>query len=183
MRKIFAVLAILALPACLDSGSDSVTMTPGGPDPIDTVANNAMGASLAGARGAGLGDIVYNPTVGRVAQDHAQDMFDRNYLSIYDLGTTGFAGPRGGEADLGDDLNAAGIAWDEIIQMVAQGEMDVPTLFAELQARDIGDGIEGNVGTQLQNALEFDDPYEFFGLGKAGTGAEQRWALFIVDPQ
>lgn len=179
MKKIIAVLAILALPACSVSGSDSVTMTPGGPDPIDIVANDTMGASLNGARAAGFADIVYNPTVGRVAQDHANDMFARGYLSIYELGSTD--GTTNGLRDMGDDLNDAGVVWTELRQLVAQGDMTAQMAFDEFRANGSAPGSDGSNAADLDAAF-LDEEFEFFGLGKSGTGADQKWALLVVWP-
>lgn len=179
MKKMIAIMALFALPACMGSGSGGggVTITP---DPIDTASNDQMDTLLNNARNVNFDGVEYNAVVGRVAQDHAQDMFDRNYLSTFDRGTTG--GPTGGEIDMGDDLVAANRGWDEIVQMVAQGEMDIPTLLVEFRGREITDGIEGDLGFKLDAALEDDEDFEFFGLGKAGTGADQRWAFILVDP-
>lgn len=180
MKKTIGFMALLTLPACMGSGSGGVEITP---DPIDPVANAEIGTILNGTRTAsGLEGLEYNSVVGRVAQDHAQDMLNRNYLSIFDQGTTGFAGPRGGEGDMGDDLNAANRRWDEIVQMVAQGDMTVADLNAEFLARQNTDPIEGDIGSKLQAALDTDTDFEFFGLGKAGSGSNQRWALIVVDP-
>ncbi len=181
MRKIIAVLGFVSLSACMGSGSG------GGPQVTqsqpDIATNNEMGIILNNARSSMLPGLEYNSVVGTVAQNHAQDMVNRNYLSTFDQGTTGFAGPRGGEADMGDDLNALNRRWDEIVQMVAQGEKaSTQALFDEFLARTAGSGIEGDIGDKLQAALDTDVDFEFFGLGKAGSGSNQKWALIVVDP-
>lgn len=187
MNKIVAVLGFVTLSACMGSGGG------GGPQVTqsqpDIATNNEMGTILNNARSSTLPGLEYNSVVGTVAQNHAQDMVNRNYLSTFDQGTTGFAGPRGGEADMGDDLNALNRRWDEIVQMVAQGDKaSTQALFDEFLARTSastdanGNIIEGDIGDKLQAALDTDVDFEFFGLGKAGSGSNQKWALIVVDP-
>ncbi len=183
MRKTLSFIAVLVLSACMggDGGSDDdVVVAPSAePDPavtaeIGTMLNNARSGSLSGLK--------YNDEVGVIAQSHAQDMVDRNYLSTFDKESSGCAGPRGGECDMGDDLVAAGLSWVEIVQMVAEGDKPVSTVYSEFDSREISDGVEGDLGSKLQGALEFDEGYEFFALGKAGSGNDTKWALIVVHP-
>ncbi len=175
MKNYIALLALLALPACIGGGG-GVDLTPSAPEASVTA---EIGTALQGARAAGLSELTYNSQVGRIAQDHANDMFERNYLSIFERDSTdGTASDL--RRDMGDDLNDANLRWDEIVQMVAQGDMTVVDVYAEFETR--GREVEGDIASKLNGAMEFDEPYEFFGLGKAGSGDNQRWALLLVDP-
>lgn len=175
MRNYISVLALMALPACFGVGN-GVDLTPSSPDAAVT---SQAQSSLDGTRIANAQDtLTYNATVGRVAQSHANDMFDRNYLSILELGSDLGGGVM---RDLGDDLNDSRLFWDEIIQMVEQGDMtvdDVLTQFATSGSADTGVGSDQNdFGNAMNNA-----DYELFGIGKAGSGDDTRWALLLVDP-
>ena len=179
MKYFVACAALALLPACMGSGGDDVTVG------VDTAANQQLGALLADVRtgddvttGDPLSALTYHPGVGQIAQDHAQDMFDRDYVSIYELGSTGCGGINDA-CDMGDDLNAQGLRWEDILQMVAEGDMTVQQVYQEFL--DNGSSASGD------NAAKWDDikdteGWEFFGLGKAGSGADQKWALLIVWP-
>jgi hypothetical protein len=188
MKKIFAVLALLGLPACLGSttvvggdpgaggggggGGDDMELTPDTPNAFVTTSMNAI---LSGARTNGF-DLEYEPTVGRVAQEHANKMFERDFVSIFDPGTDN---GMGGERDMGDALVDRGLLWDEIIQMVARGDLSVQEVYDGWETG--GSTNDGSSATDLEGALDLEE-YEYFGLGKAGSGDDQYWALLLVDP-
>ncbi len=181
MKKAISVLAIMGLSACMGGGGGSdVSVTSAEPDPTVTA---EIGSLLNGARSTMLPGLEYQADVGRVAQTHAQAMVDEPFLNIFVPGSTGCAGPRGGECDMGDALNGISRNWDEIVQMVAQGDQSVTVLWTEFQGRTSVDNVgEGDTWDKLDGALEFDGDYEFFGLGKAGSGSDTKWALLVVDP-
>ncbi|WP_234417002.1 CAP domain-containing protein [Loktanella sp. Alg231-35] len=179
MKYLVSVLALAALPACIGGGGGGdVDLTPSTPS---ASMNTEMGMTLNGARTGGLDPLVYDGRVGQIAQNHANDMFERDYLSIYEMGSTGFGGPRGGERDMGDDLNAAGLGWEQIEQFVAEGDKTVAVLFDEFSNRPIGGPIEGSIDQGMDDVLELAE-FEFFGIGKAGSGSDQKFALLLVHP-
>jgi hypothetical protein len=171
----------------MGGGGDSVSMTPAvSREPAPEV-TSAITMEMDGARSSGLEPIFYNATVGRVAQSHAQDMVDRNYFSIFEDGTDTCAGV-GGLCDMGDDLNDISRNWDEIVQMVARGDKSIPVLFSEFRGRTVDNNVgDGDLGEKLDDGLQFQDfvgeGYEFFGLGKAGSGDDTKWAFIFVDPR
>jgi len=163
----------------MGGGGGGVTVTAAEPDPAVT---SEIDSLLNGARSSMLSDLEYNSVVGEVAQDHAQDMVDRDYLSISDPGTSCENGTR--LCDMGDDLNDRNRRWDEIVQMVAEGDKTVTVVFNEFENRDINNNEgNGDLGDKLDFALQVEENYEFFALGKAGSGADTKWALIVVDPQ
>lgn len=185
MKRIISIAAIMGLSACMGSGGGGGgSMTPASTEPEPAV-TNSISAAMSGTRSNSLSPVFYNTAVGRVAQDHAQDMVDRGYTSIFDRDTTGCAGPMG-QCDMGDDLNTIRRNWDEIVQMVAEGDKSVPVVFQEFRDRTNGNNVgDGDLGFKLNEALtlpEFEQ-YEFFGLGKAGTGSNTRWAFIFVAPR
>jgi hypothetical protein len=177
MKYFVSILALAALPACIKSDDSAVDLTPSTPS---VSMNNDMGAILNGARTGGLEPLVYDGRVGQIAQNHANDMFDRDYLSIYELGSTNGTAPDG-RRDLGDDLNAANLRWEQIEQFVAEGDKTVAVLFNEFSNRPLGGPIEGSIDQGMDDALELAD-FEFFGIGKAGSGSDQKFALLLVHP-
>ncbi|MDP5083859.1 MAG: hypothetical protein NWQ23_00465 [Yoonia sp.] len=175
MKKYVTVCALMALPACFGVGN-GVDLTP--TRPVEDVTSQAQ-ASLDGLRAANLASLQFDSRVGLIVQNHANDMFNRNYLSIFEAGSDVGGGV---ERDLGDDLNDAGLPWDEIVQMVAQGDLAVSEVMTGFATTGSAAGSQGSNQVDLANALASED-YELFGLGKAGTGADVRWALLLVDPQ
>ncbi|MDX8354630.1 hypothetical protein [Cognatiyoonia sp. IB215182] len=172
MKKIISVVALFGLSACLgggDSSSDSgVDLTP---DTPDVAMNMDFGTQLNGMRMAGT-EVDYDATAGRAAQIHANDMFEKDYLSIFLPGTTA---PMGGEKDIGDTLNELGLTWQDIGQFIAQGDFTTTTLLDEWATN----GSQGD-GSAAED-LTFED-FELFGLAKAGSGSDQRWVLVLVNP-
>ncbi|MCK0095741.1 CAP domain-containing protein [Yoonia sp. F2084L] len=179
MKKVCAVFGFVMLSACMGGGSGSdidVVRT----EPEASVTSE-LGTIIENSRGAGLSGLSYDSRVGAIAQDHANDMFARDYLSIYELDSTDGTAPDG-RRDMGDDLNDAGLGWEAIIQMVAEGEMTVMQVYQEFEGRPRGSGIEGNFSGDLADAIELEEGYEYFALGKAGSGSDQKWTLLLVHP-
>ena len=171
MKYLVACAALALLPACMGSGGDDVDLTPSSPD---LAANNAMGSALNDVRAANSAiDLEYDPTVGRVAQIHANDMFENSTVSIF-LSDSG--------RDMGDTLNLDfTFPWSVIVQMVNQGDMTVEEALAEWQANGSPAGSGGSTSIELQDGLSDDSAdFEYFGLGKAGSGSDTYWALLIV---
>ena len=170
MKYFVACAALALLPACMGSGGDDVDLTPSSPD---MAANNAMGSALNDVRASNsVFDLEYDPTVGQTAQIHANDMFENGAVSIFLAGSG---------KDMGDTLNQDfNFAWVDIVQMVNQGDMTVEEALAEWQANGSPGGSNGSTASELEFSLEEND-FDFFGLGKAGSGSDTYWALLIVN--
>lgn len=164
MKKQLSILAMLALPACMGGGSDSgVDLTPSSPD---VAMNNDFGALLNGVR---VNDASYDARLGRAAQIHANDMVDRDYLSVTIPGTVG---NNNGMQDIGDLITAQGYTWADLAQLVEQGEYTLAEVLTEFQSVDCG-----NAGQDL--CLE-DSTFTDFGIAKAGAGVDQKWVLVLT---
>lgn len=186
MKHMISILALLALPACLDSGDttvdvdlddtveedtvDDVDLTP---DTPDLALNTEVGTLLNDARTTfGSADVTYDSSLGRAAQDHANDMFDNDYLAVTIPGTVG---NNNGMQDIGDRVTAYGYTWADIVQLVAQGDFTTSEAFDELNN-------DGNCGGPAQDLCITDSVLENFGLAKAGSGDDQRWVLVLTSP-
>lgn len=171
MKRMISVVALIGLSACMGGGSDSsgadVDLTPDAPD---VAMNMQFGTLLNGMR---MGnDLAYDADIGRAAQEHANDMIDRNYFSVTIPGTTG---NNNGMEDIGDRVTAAGYTWSDIVQLIEQGDFTLDEALAEL------DNV-GNCGGPAQDLCITDSSLTDFGLAKAGAGDGQKWVLVIASP-
>ena len=170
MKKQLSILAMLALPACMGGGSDSgVDLTPSSPD---VAMNSDFGTLLNGVRiGAGEAAVSYDGRIGQAVQIHANDMFTDGYTSILIPGEVNGAGlPK----DIGDLVTEQGYSWSTILQLVAEGDF---TLDEALTALDNA----GACGGGAQDPCITDDRFEHFGIAKAGSGVDQKWALVLAE--
>lgn len=172
MKIYISVLALLALPACLGGGSDSSTdLTPDGPS---VSLNNDFGVLMNGVRlteNPSASALTYDARLGQAAQIHANDMFTRDYTSIFVQGSDN---GMGGEQDLGDLVNDQGYAWQDIGQLVEEGDHTLATVLDEWSDDDC---LAVNAKC-IEESL-----FEDFGFAKAGSGSDQRWVLILTDPQ
>ena len=160
MMKYLPILALLALPACLGGSGESTVE--GVPD-----MSAEFGGLLNGVRmGSGEGQVFYQPVLTTAAQTHADDLLANNTLSIFLSGTT---------TDMGDTLNSLGYSWQDIGQMIAQGDFTTQSVLNEWAAN----GSQGDGGDA--DELTFSD-YLDFGIAKAGSGSDARWVLILTNP-
>ena len=169
MNKIISVVALMGLSACLGSGSSDGTPTVPidlTPDQPDVAMNTEFGTLLNGMR---MGnDATYDSRIGRAAQLHANDMFERNYFSVVIEGD-----PNG--RDIGDRVTAEGYTWSEIVQLIAQGDYTIEGALAEFDN-------SGNCGGGGQDLCITDSFLTDFGIAKAGAGDGQKWVLVLAAP-
>ncbi|MFQ1702771.1 CAP domain-containing protein [Loktanella agnita] len=167
MKKHLTILSLLILPACMGGGDGtSVDLTPSGPSASMNAEFNPL---LNGVRmDAGESELFYDERVGQAAQIHANDMLVNNELSIFLAGT---------ERDMGDTLNSLGYGWQDIGQMVAQGNYSLAGVLSEWEAN----GSPAGSGGGGSDELTFED-YVEFGIAKAGSGNDQRWVLLLTNP-
>lgn len=167
MKKHLSIIALLLLPACLGGGDDSsVELTPDAPD---VSMNTEFGTLLNGVRTTGT-ELQYNSRIGYAVQMHANDMWERGYTDVTIPGTTG---NNNGMEDIGDRVTAAGYTWTDILQMVAKGNFTLKEAMAEFD--NSGDCGGGGQEMCITNDLLTD-----FGIAKAGSGDDQRWALVLA---
>lgn len=167
MKKTISVLAIIGLTGCIEGGSNggNVDLTP---DVPDVQMNADFGTLLNGAR---MDNATYDPRLGRAVQDHANDMFDRGYLAVTIPGTTG---NNNGMEDIGDRVTQEGYNWASIAQLVAEGDFTMEELLADFNSVPCG-----NAG---QDECITSSVFQDFGIGKAGEGDGQKWALVLTEP-
>lgn len=182
MKYAFAMIAVLGLSACMGGGGSTGGGSGGGgggvdltPDVPDATMNSEMGAILNDVRTAnGRFDLEYESTIGRAAQIHANDMYEAGRPSIL-LSSNG--------QDMGDTLrDDLFFNWSFIEQFANQGDYTVQELFDEISTNGSAPGSGGSTASNLNDFALDDDSFEFFGLGKAGSGSDQYWALLLVDP-
>ncbi|MEJ6404586.1 CAP domain-containing protein [Yoonia sp. 2307UL14-13] len=173
MKYTFCALALLTLPACMGGGGGADVTMNLTPDRPDAPMNASFGSLMNGVRmgiDPGLAPLTYDSRVGQAAQNHANDMFTRDYDSIFIPGTDNGSGA---EQDIGDRVTAQGYRWDDIAQLIDKGE------------RSLGDQVDA-FSTELCDAdgtTCFERPnFVDFGLAKAGSGADQRWVLILTEP-
>ncbi len=176
MKHMISILALLALSACsTSSGSDDVVVPVDPVDPVDLTPdvpdvsmNSDFGSLLNNVRlDAGELEVEYNSTLGLAAQTHANDMFDREYLDILVLDDAD-------GRDIGDIVTELGYSWALIKQEVAQGDLTVDGLLAEIESEECGGAGEDNCIT--------DDRFQDFGIAKAGEGDGQKWVFIMTEP-
>ncbi|MEL6681360.1 MAG: hypothetical protein AAFQ09_01800 [Pseudomonadota bacterium] len=168
MKRILSVVALFGLSACMGGGDSSssgpsVDLTPDAPD----VAMNMQFETLLNGMRMG-NDVTYDSDIGRAVQDHANDMFERDYLSVSIQGD-----PM--NRDIGDLVTAAGYTWSEILQLVEQGEFTLDEVLAEFDNT-------GACGGGGQDLCIDDELFENFGIAKAGSGSDQKWVLVLASP-
>ncbi len=195
MKYAFAMIATLGLSACMGGGGSTGGSSGGGgggggvdltPDAPDAMMNTSMGSLMNGVRSATLFDIEYSPEVGQAAQDHANDMLINDYT-----GTTGTF-MENGMPVVRDGADTArqvyNVTWNDFLHMVARGEGadgdgSVESIFNQWTTTgsngDAGPG-SGQGALQFNAALQ-EEAWDLFGLGKAGTGADARWMLILLD--
>ena len=179
MKKMISIVAVLSLSACMGGGSDDVSianqmgdLTPSSPD---LSLNNDFGTIMNNARTAS-GDIAFDNRLASAAQKHANDMFTRNFdtVTVKDEMIADSNEPSGFRLkDLGDLANSEGYDWVDLGQLIARGEATP----AEAEARWSNETCLDAVRTC------FNDPFENFGLGKAGSGGDQRWVMILANPK
>lgn len=170
MKAYITILALAALPACMGGGGGGVDVTPSSPS---VSMNNDFGTLLNGVRmGAGEAAVSYDSRIGQAAQDHANDMINRNYFTVTIPGTVG---NNNGMEDIGDRVTAEGYSWQTIVQLIEQGDY---TLTEALNAFD----NSGACGGGGQDPCIVDDRLQNFGIAKAGAGAGQKWVLVLTEP-
>lgn len=169
MKPAFGLLAVLALTACSGGGGGSGTsnLTPSAPS---VSLNSSFGATMNGVRTARnntLPPLAYDQTVGRAAQEHANDNF------LNDRATT--SGDVIDGIDIGSRVTALGYDWEDIEVLRDRGERTV----AEQATRVANDTSCDAFG----GSFCVDQPtFEHFGVGRAGSGAEMRWVFIMTDP-
>lgn len=185
MKKFIPVLALFALPACFGVNDTTVTTARASVDPV---MNRQLEATLAQSRMAGLNPILFETRTATAAQVHANDMVDGNYLSIIIPGRDSVpddpndAGSIGIQAwDMGDTLREdLGLDWNDIVQMVGAGDMTADQMLANWRAAGSPAGSGGGAAIDLTGTDTIAE-FNFFGIAKAGTGANTKWALIVVD--
>ena len=171
MKKTISVLAIMGLSACMGGGGGSSTV--GGStvsNPVDATMNSSFETILNGSR---TMNATWDSRVARGAQEHADDMINNSYLSINIPGTTN-PNNASGMQDIGDRVTAAGYTWNDLTQLVTEGDLTLNELFAEFSAIPCGGGG--------QDLCITDSTFQNFGLGKADNGGDPKWALVMVSP-
>ncbi len=165
MKYLVSVLALAALPACIEGDGSAVDLTPSSPS---VSMNNEFGTLLNGVRtGAGEAAVSYDARLGQAAQDHANDMFTDNYLDVVIPGSGG--------NDIGDRITAQGYSWQTLLQLVAQGDYTLNDAMAEFDNT-------GACGGGGQDPCITDDRFEDFAIAKAGAGTDQRWVFVMTEP-
>jgi len=122
-------------------------------------ANDATFATLInGVRtAAGAPVLAYNAQLDQAAQVHANDML-----------ANGFLGHTGSDnSSVGDRATAAGYNWTAIGENVAQGQQNENAALVAWQ---------NSAGHRANNENPI---FEDFGLARAGSGADIRWALVL----
>lgn len=185
MKKFIPVLALFALPACFGVNDTTVSTARAS---IDPVMNQQLEATLSQSRMAGLAPIAFETRTATAAQIHASDMVDGNYLSIIIPGRDSVpddptdAGTLGIQAwDMGDTLREdLGLDWDGIVQMVGAGDMTADAMLANWRAAGSPAGSGGGAAVDLTGTDSIAE-FNFFGIAKAGSGANTKWALILVE--
>lgn len=168
MRTLISVVALVGLSACTGGGSSSGADVDLTPDAPDVAMNTQFGTLLNGMRtGANL---TYDSDIGRAAQEHANDMIDRNYFSVTIPGTTG---NNNGMEDIGDRVTRAGYTWSDIVQLIEQGDFTLDEALAEFDNA-------GNCGGAGQDLCFTSEDLTDFGIAKAGAGSGQKWVLVLA---
>lgn len=169
MKPVIAIGAVLLLSACSggSGGSGGVDLTPDSPS---VSLNSSFGDAMQGVRlerDGGAEPLVYDQTVGTVAQEHAND----NYVN--DRSTDN------GEVidgiDVGSRLTDLGYDWEDIEVLRDSGDRSVEEQ-AEIFANDTSCDAFG--GSYCVDQPEF----EHFGVGRAGSGDDMRWVFIMTDP-
>lgn len=168
MKPAVILGAALALSACSGGGSGSDTLTPSAPS---VTLNSSFGSSMQGVRltrNAAAPPLVYDQRVGQAAQEHANDNF------INDRDST-VVGDTIDGIDVGSRVTALGYTWEDIEVLRYQGENSVANQ-ATIVANDTRCDAFG--GSFCVDQAEFEN----FGVGRAGSGADQRWVFIMTDP-
>jgi len=167
MRKLFSIVAVLGLSACMGGGSD------GGSNGVEVSLNEGFGALMNETRTATT-DLKLDTRLVNAAQIHADDMFARNYDTVEVMGET-IVDPADGVTvrakDIGDIVrDEARYDWSAIKELLARGQ------FTNEQALAVWNSDTCSGGQRC-----YDDPtYEDFGIAKAGSGSDQRWVLILA---
>jgi uncharacterized protein YkwD len=165
MKKLVSIVAVLGLSACMGGGSDDIEVSLS--DGFGTLLNETRTAS---------GSISVDTRLTSAAQVHATDMFTRDYDSV-EVKDVMIADPNQGGAlrpkDMGDLANEAGYDWQDLGQLIAKGEVST----ADAVAR-----WENETCLSLSSTC-YNDPFQNFGIAKAGSGADQRWVMILATPK
>lgn len=164
MKPYHFIFGALLLSACSSGGSSTVDLTPSAPS---TTLNSSFGTLMNNTRLALNGTapaLAYDADVGRAAQLHANDMYTRNYDSIFIQG--------GGGDDIGDRVTAQGYSWEDIAQLIDRGDATVQQQVDAFAAENC------TINTTCYENADF----AHFGVGRAGSGADMRWVLVLTDP-
>ena len=182
MKKLLPALALLGLPACFGVTDSSVAVASAG---VDTVMNQQLEATLAGTRMAGLDALVYDSRAATATQIHVNDMVANGYTSIIIPGKDSDPDTDGiQDWDMGDTVREdLGLDWDDILQMVGTVDGTYDQMLAEWYANGSTAGSGGQDATAMAG-INTVPGFNVFGIAKAGSGADTRWALLVleVDP-
>ena len=174
MKFYVCAVVMISLAACSgggggggDDGGDGGTPVDLTPDAPDATLNSDFGMLMNGSRSASKPDLVYNDTVGKVAQAQANVMFEDGHLSEWESGTAGVG------RDVGDRLNDEGYSWFSYAARTEQGENTVADQMTEFE----DDICQGSAITCFE-VTEFEE----FGIARAGAGDDTKWMLILTEP-
>jgi len=156
MKKLFSIVAVLGLSACMGGGGgdDGPTVSP------EVLMNQSFETQLNNVRASApgsLSSLTYDTRLISTAEDYAQADLD------------------GLSPDVGDLAVANGYFWDKIRVASADGNFTTESVLTFWQADFFGEQV-----------VNYDDPMtpaENFGLGKVPNGATERWALVVAVPK
>lgn len=160
MKTAIALLTVASLAACSGvspTATNSATNPSGSTTPVPAD-NASFGKLLNDVRTAnGAADVVFDARLAGAAQTHADDMLANDFLGHF--GSDG--------SSVGDRAHREGYNWTTIGENVAQGQADEASVLASWTA------------SPPHHANDISPAFQDFGLGKAGSGSDTRWALVL----